>query len=942
VDVNGTRFHLLLSRQDWLGDDDAPPGAERPGVLGLSWEERRGGLILQPEPFRFPPRPGGRQLDPSDRRGAARDRFGNWYWIGDSGTEVRILRAGAAASTRYWPAEDQSSCPPADDGEFRPAAAPARRPPRRYRGLVVTEGHHLVVGALDLPGLLIFDLWGGGPPVALGWPGDAGGFAPLDMAPAACGGVWVLDQATGPGTGARLWKLGRGLEVVDLGGAAPEEPASEDFERAGGDGPASAGPPCPVGRIRATMAVELDAVRPVAVEGLPDDSVLVLDQGAAGAASTLHRYRCGTRLGAPVPLTELVEAAHDIAFLPARDAVQPLDGGLYVADRQGDQAFLFDVDERGGARLRNQYLPMRLFGGKGLVASGGYVWYDLADRWVPVVNHSRPSYGRDGALETVLFDGREPACVWHRLFLDGCIPPGTEVAVQTRAGDDRTVVPQLPWQDEPRPYLRQDGAELPYHRAFPPGAEDAGTFELLFQRARGRYLQVRLTLTGTQRDTPRLVALRVHYPRFSYLAEYLPDVYREQAGPADFLDRYLANLEGQYTVLEDRIANAQVLFDVRTLAADYLDWLAGWLGVVLEDDWDEARRRLLLAHAVELFGRRGTLAGLVRAIRLATDLCPGEELFGSGGGQGGPATPTGAGSFGVRVVEQFLTRRIPGRVLGDPTAQGLPRLDQAEGRWRPQDGAAALHQRFGGYLADRYGGSLADLHAVWGPAWAAFDQARFPPLTPQDAEQARDWLGFVATALDIPYAEVGAADRPRFRDFLAQRYRRVADLAAAYGGGGGEAVGSFDAVELPDRLPSDGRPLHDWLDFVANVLPIARAAHRFVVLVPVRLDQGPDARDRLVRRVERVVAVEKPAHTSFQVKPYWAAFLVGQARVGLETVLGEGSRFVPLALGSGALAGVYTGGSSTWEVAERVVVGRDRVRSERATASACGTKGSTL
>ena len=193
---------------------------------------------------------------------------------------------------------------------------------------------------------------------------------------------------------------------------------------------------------------------------------------------------------------------------------------------------------------------------------------------------------------------------------------------------------------EPRPYRRGDGPERPFVDV--PADERYGTYELLFQAARGRYLRLKIELTGDRRTSPRIRSMRVWYPRFSYLSQYLPGVYREDSESASFLDGFLANFEGLYTSIEDRIAAAQVLFDPRTAPPEALDWLEGWFDVVIDAGWDEDRRRLFIRHAMDLFRWRGTDRGLRMALGLALLTCPDDRLF---------ATDSGPEPGGIRIVE---------------------------------------------------------------------------------------------------------------------------------------------------------------------------------------------------------------------------------------------------------------------------------------------------
>ena len=63
---------------------------------------------------------------------------------------------------------------------------------------------------------------------------------------------------------------------------------------------------------------------------------------------------------------------------------------------------------------------------------------------------------------------------------------------------------------------------------------------------------------------------------------------------------------------------------------------------------------------------------------------------------------------------------------------------------------------------------------------------------------------------------------------------------------------------------------------------------------------------------KRLVAIEKPAHTTFDVRFYWAMNRVGEARAGIDTQLGQGSRapeLVPTAtIGRAYLGASFIGG----------------------------------
>jgi hypothetical protein len=219
------------------------------------------------------------------------------------------------------------------------------------------------------------------------------------------------------------------------------------------------------------------------------------------------------------------------------------------------------------------------------------------------------------------------------------------------------------------------------------------------------------------------------------------------------------------------------------------------------------------------------------------------------------------------------------------------------------------------------------LKSAWGVELEGFEELRLSPVQPANATQADDWQDFITEEIGFTYAIVTADDEETWRMFLHRRYRSIAQLNAAHQ----RHYESFADVQLPaeDAFPAGGSALVDWIEFVSLALPIRRGAHRFTVLVPTEPGSSEAEQQARMDLVERVVNAEKPAHTSFEVKPYWAAFQVGAARIGYDTLLDEGSRYVAVLLGQTYLARGFVARAHPWDVHDRFIVDRDEADADR-------------
>ncbi len=228
------------------------------------------------------------------------------------------------------------------------------------------------------------------------------------------------------------------------------------------------------------------------------------------------------------------------------------------------------------------------------------------------------AYPVKGAFIAGPLDSKMYKCDWHRIVLNGNVPAGSAIRVDTFTSESSKTTDEI--------------AGLPESR-WSTGIVDADCacceWDCLVLSSPGRYLWLRLTFTGDGAETPEISQIRVYYPRSSSL-KYLPPVYRADSVSADFLDRFLSIFDTMTGSIADRITYIARYFDPRSTPAalqhaggtDFLSYLGSWIGMSLRSDWPIARRRELVRRAHQLYALHGTAAGIKLAVELYTGVKP--------------------------------------------------------------------------------------------------------------------------------------------------------------------------------------------------------------------------------------------------------------------------------------------------------------------------------
>ncbi|WP_411574948.1 phage tail protein [Streptomyces fradiae] len=384
-------------------------------------------------------------------------------------------------------------------------------------------------------------------------------------------------------------------------------------------------------------------------------------------------------------------------------------------------------------------------------------------RGLPRATPPRPAgtYLTDGSYVTTLVDSGVSRCRWHRVRVDADVPPGTSVSVALVVTEDGHY---------------EDGD----WQAAAPGAVD-----FLVDQPPGRYLRLRLRLTGDGAATPVVRRVRLDFPR-STSADLLPPAFRQDPAADDFTERFLSLFDAGFAELDRVVERYPALLDPDGVPDRVLPWLAGLMGLSFESGWDARTRRALLAAVPELYRRRGTPWALREAVRIVFGAAPVVEertrerrwaWLRAGAGPAGTVLPAGTVASGVPLApaappapDGGRGREAQGRAEPDPAVR--PGVAAGPG---PAAGLGAV--RLFGWSASRFrvGGS-----ALGAAPLRAFGDPEDDPLTAH-AHRFRVLL------------PAGAADPAALRR-LVERQAPAHTAGSVRTGGAGFVVGSRSVV----------------------------------------------------------------------------------------------------------------------------------------------------
>ena len=282
---------------------------------------------------------------------------------------------------------------------------------------------------------------------------------------------------------------------------------------------------------------------------------------------------------------------------------------IYIGDNASRRVLCFEI----GRSFR--YVGTAI-GYQGPVAAlmldgKGSLWVHPGDSLAPVQLGAQTGFGASG---TLWIDPAHPLTVddrtvnWHRLkALADALPDDAHLDLYAYASNDLSPAPMVD-PTAMNPFADSKWQAIDY-------TANLDVTDLYIGGSKKKYLWVGAQFSGDGSASPRVRQLRVEFDYPNYLP-YLPAVYRNNADCDEFLLRLLSLFESFFSGIEGEIHSLDALFDPAAAPGRFLVWLAGCMGLSLDENWSEKTQREIIERIFALSGKRGTAAGLRECLRL--------------------------------------------------------------------------------------------------------------------------------------------------------------------------------------------------------------------------------------------------------------------------------------------------------------------------------------
>lgn len=128
------------------------------------------------------------------------------------------------------------------------------------------------------------------------------------------------------------------------------------------------------------------------------------------------------------------------------------------------------------------------------------------------------------------------------------------------------------------------------------------------------HLETIATATAAGNNPPATETATVAITAKGRYLQYLPAIYQDD----DLMGRFLMLFESFWKPIDQQIDTMWYYFDPQMTTPDFIPWLAGWIGLALDEHWPESKRRQLLTRAASLYRKRGTRQGLQEFLQIYT------------------------------------------------------------------------------------------------------------------------------------------------------------------------------------------------------------------------------------------------------------------------------------------------------------------------------------